>query len=290
MASLTNSLGIIDDIESSSRFLSELGKDVLIPSAQAFRQTIREAAAAKNFTIANHSKYSDWVDDLADSRCMWLILDPLIDIESLAPYAVAARVSRVVIEGGWQVEAANPAAIEEVARGKSVGVIDDATASGATIAFLGDLVQRAGGTLAHMAFCCATAQARSGLMEKFPSTQWHQFVEGGQVVVHMRDAFPYWPFSGRASAAHPPIQTAAGPVHIRFPSLTRKSGPWAILFEDYRVLAAFAYARSEATARFSKALGRDATVADLPLLGTHVSLPAYPRHQVAADTLLSSIN
>jgi hypothetical protein len=290
VANETNTLGIIDDIEDSSRFLSELGKEVLTDSANAFRRTVREAAAAKGFVVADHTKFSDWVDDLADSSCTWLILDPLIDVESLAPYAVAARVSRVVIEGGWQVEAANPSAIEEVARGKAVGVIDDATASGATIAFLGDMVQKAGGTLAHMAFCCATVQARAGLKEKFSSAQWHQFVDGGQVVVHMRDAFPYWPFSGRASAAHPPIITPAGPVHVRFPSLTRKAGPWAMLFEDYRVLAAFAYARSEATARFSKALGRDATVADLPLLGAHSSLPAYPRHQVAADTLLSSIN
>ena len=168
-------------------------------------------------------------------------------------------------------------------------MLEDAVASGATLKQVCALLAVRQVVVKRIVVCASTSPARRAIAESIPGVEWLQFMPHGSAAIHLRDACPYLPFSGRPSAAHTPVSTANGPVAIRIPSVTIDRAMWGEAFSDYRVLAATIHARSEISVRFSAALGREAIVSDLPMLGRDIALPAYPGHELTASTPLASI-
>jgi len=280
---------IIDDVRSASAHLTELGREVVTAAAESVRSAVLEAAVGRGWAVIDHAEFAAWVDDIADSRCHWLVLDPLIDVNDLAPYAESFRLSRVLHGTEWRVELPSERAFPVTLIGKPVGFVDDAAASGNTLCRAISLAIEAGAVPTQVAVACATSHGRATITKAARALALHEFASDGHIAVHLRDACPFLPFGGRPSAAHPAVDTPNGSVRIRLPSLTRHRGLWASLFADYRVLAASVSARADVAGRLSRHCDREASVGDLPLLGPDVALPAYPRHSVTPATLLRDV-
>ena len=275
---------IIDDVDAASASLSELGRSVVTPAADVVRSAIRDYAIRSGWNLVEHAKFADWIENRAPAEIPWLTLDPLIDT-GRPPRAMPWRVSRVLHGDEWRVTIREGSA-KALLKPGPLGLIDDAASSGSTLIHITELVERVGGVIVQVMLCAASAHARAAIEGRLPRITVEQFVPGGRRTIHLRDACPYLPFSGRPSSEHPAIAVPSGHVEILIPSITRKAGLWAAIFGDHRVLAATIQARSEVPVRFGDVLGRQATVSDIPMLGASIALPAYPRHVVAADTRL----
>ena len=280
---------IIDDVRSASAHLSALGLEVVFPAAASVRRAVLQVARARGWGVIDHSQFGAWVHDIADNRCQWLVLDPLIAVQDSAPYAQVFRLSRVLHASEWRLELPSDQTFPASLLGRSVGFVDDAVASGSTIRRAISMAREAGAVPTRVVVACATSVGRAAVASEGEPVAIQEYTNGGHVAVHLRDACPFLPFGGRPSAAQPAIDTPNGKVNIRLPSLTRHRGLWASLFSDHRVLAASVSARAEVTNRLSEHLNREAKVGDLPLLGPDVALPAYPRHSVTTTTALREL-
>jgi hypothetical protein len=276
---------VIDDVAASGRFLSDLGRAVVGPAVEAVRTAALVAARCRGWHITEHDEFAGWVNNQAPDVDTSIVLDPLLELGERKSRSV--RVSRVLQGEHWQI-VADFEGLQTIGA-RVVSLVDDASASGATLAYTVRAVQRLGLHVSTIAVCSASAAARNMVAGVSPQVDWHQFVEEAASTIHLRDACPYLPFSGRPHSGLPVLETSNGPIAVRVPSLVRKTGMWPQLFADFRVLAASLYARSEVVGRLSMTLGRPATVADLPALGRDVPLPAFPRHQLSAATELASI-
>ena len=277
---------IIDDVASACGHLTPLGASIIRPACETVRSAVREFAGSRGWTVVAHEAFSRWLQPMIGAEACALSLDPLL------PGAVVGirpvRVSRVLRDAEWSIEFADDRAVTELPH-DPVCLIDDAVASGSTLKRACAMVHENGGSVSRVLVLASTSFGRSAILDSFPGVEWLQHASNGRFTIHLRDACPYAPFSGRPHANHPPVATACGDIPVRIPSITIKQSLWGQVFSDYRVLAAAVRARSEVSARLSGELGREATVADLPLLGADVALPAYPRHRLSADTSLASI-
>lgn len=280
---------IIDDVRAASRQLTPLGTTVTAGSCEDVRAAILGFAASKGWLVVDHTHFADWTHSLIGATGSWRLLDPLLEAPVRSGTVRAMRVSRVLHGADWVIEPTGLDPLVDLVPGLEIGLVDDAASSGSTLIRACGMVEAVGAVVTRVALCTASTPAREALREHRPQLQWHQFVSGAHRTIHLRDACPYLPHSGRPTASQPRIETSMGTIVIRMPSVAIKSGLWTSVFSDYRVLAATLRARSQVTAMFSAAVGREATVADLPLLGANVALPAYPRHEVAASTTLSSL-
>ena len=277
---------LIDDIAVAAERLSPLGRNTVGNAALNVREVILQRAERLGWRVVNHGDFASWIARSAEPDCHWVVCDPLLEASSLSA-ATTFRLTRVYHATGWEVE---PQTQVDATRWPTVnlGIIDDVANTGKTFRFLAGRLADANANIQRLLLCCATSRALSVLAE-FPDVELGLFVEGSHRAIHLRDACPYLPFAGRPSALHRAVQTPAGPVQVRMPSLTRKSGLWAALLSEYDVLSACVRARSESAARISEAIGRPARVADLVLVGPQATLPAYSYQQVTADTLLTEI-
>jgi hypothetical protein len=279
----------MDDVGAASRWLSEMGLWVVAPAAQRVRAAMCDVATGYGWKIQDYDAFARWaLERVRASERPWIVVDPLLDTSAMMN-AHRVRLSRVLHGKEWKIELVEAAGQYSTLPSTSIGMLDDAAATGSTIMHMANVLKEQGATLAAVALCCISRSAHAALNGAHPSIEHSYFLQEGRTAIHLRDACAFLPFSGRPSASHPPISTAAGDIVVRFPSVTQKRGPWQHLFSDYRVLAATAYARSEVTNRFMSALGRKPTVADIPLLGSNIPLPAYPRQTVNAETQLTEI-
>lgn len=277
---------LVDDVQEAARHLSPLGQSVVEDACQSVRAVGRAFATARGWTVVDYSDFARWVESLPLQT--GVTLDPLFRASVRNVHQL--RISRILYDDAWRIELRDRNGLNELGPGAEVTLIDDVAVTGSTLQMAHALIEERGAFVRRIALCGATTQARTRLESHLSGLEWLQYTEGGHGAIHLRDACPYLPFSGRPSASHAPIVVETGQVPVRLPSIIIKEGLWAHVFSDYRVLAATIRARSEVSVKLSDSLGREATVADLQLLGEGIALPAYPRHQVTASTTLSSLN
>jgi len=260
---------LIDDIGPALGCLTEFGQRILCPVAQSMQHTLRLFAAAHSWQTASHSVFARWVEQSFSPDLVWLVLDPLIQVHPDSQNVKALRLSRHATQRGWEIDAALPPELAELVCNTDVGLVDDVAMSGMTVRYVSDLVGRAGGRVRRVIVCASGAGTRGQLRDN-GSVEWTQFSDGSWDAVHMRDTCPLLPFSGRLVRQMRPIATDEGPVDIAIPVTAFRGGVWGQLVVDSNLRHSIASAARLAVGRFSAALGRAATMADVPRLGTNI--------------------
>jgi hypothetical protein len=219
----------------------------------------------------------------------WLILDPLLSPESLNANCRSVRLSRLAGPNGWQLDGNLPGDVGPFVNGKNVGVVDDVAMTGMTGRCIASLVSEAGGVVSRFAFCASSKSAQASLCSQPAPAAYEVFVQGDFDTIHMRDACPGLPFSGRRVSGLESVDTPTGPVAIAAPVTATRGGPWGRLALDSGLNRSISFARRLLADRLSAALGRAAIVSDLRLLGNDVYLPLRARLQVDSQTALATI-
>jgi hypothetical protein len=280
---------LIDDFQAACQHLSPLGLATVGAAGLEVRQVLLSVVAAHGIRVTEHGHFTDWVKSVKSLAPVWITLDPLLSMPPSAERFIPLRVSRFRHGSDWRVGSPNEPLVVESKDGVNVGLLDDAAATGDTLRAANRELVKLRHSVSHVVVCSSTTQAKAAVLEQTPHAEWHECVSGNYATIHLRDVCAYMPFSGRPIAERSHIATPTGVVTIRVPSIAMKTGLWAHLFRDYRLLAATVQARSQVATALSRELGRDAIVADLPLLGSNVPLPAFPRQEVTANTTLISL-
>jgi hypothetical protein len=280
---------IVDDVESALDGLTDLGKSVVGPAARVVRQNLLVYVAARGWPVISHADFTEWSIAQVDADLVWLVLDPLFPIERLGPSAARVRLTRIATRQSWEFDRRLPPDIEALVKRNLVGILDDAAHSGATLRHTAALVAQAGGQADDVILGASTDAARASLTSALPTISWVQFCNGSRSATHLRDACPCLPFSGRRAFDKPPLMTAHRAIEVRVPAIAFRGGLWPRLAADRTLATTMAAARRLVVERFSTALGRLATVGDLPLLGADVSAPLLPSQSATASTNLGDI-
>jgi len=283
---------LVDDVAASFEHLSPLGEHVLVEAALAVRKAVIGFASSSGWLNLDYRRFTTWARPLVSSDLHWLVLDPLFAI--VHPCGMQRlRVHRVRTGKDWRIDIVNRDALDDAPPGEPLGLIDDTAFSGSTLVELGHMIRRSGRSIARVVLCSSTDYARAAFNSHWTKTTWFQCVAGPHRTIHLRDACPCLPFSGRPYASQPIIPTPEGPVPIRLPIVGREHGLWQYAFADpavrRAVRRAVLRARSSVIERLSAALRTEATIADLSLLGSSVSLPDSPTAAVTPATTLASI-
>lgn len=283
-------VAIIDDFDAACERLTPLGRYIIGNACLPVRDAVINYAQEHHVRIVDHSTFKEWAIDITKTGT-WYSLDPFLSRDHVPRLNVRSiRVSRVMLDGNWVVDAEGMR-INDTVEGSSVSLLDDAAASGNTLLKMATLLlERGAANIERIALCASMQNAATRIAQQLPGARMDQFVSGSFMCVHMRDACPYLPFSGRPSFAHEPVRVTNGIISPRMPTMTLKGpGPWQPFFSDFAVLHAVVQARVRVHQDLSKHLNRPARVEDLSSLGSDVVIPAYPRHVLHADTELASI-
>jgi hypothetical protein len=281
---------IVDDLSVCLDNLSPLGKGVVSPSANAIRFAILQFASEQGWLVIDYAAFARWAIETSQGGSKWFILDPLMAQSTgqdgrLGRY----RVSRVGVGPSAVVQGTPTSTSNFQSLTGPVGILDDVAASGATIRYVADLIEKNGSAVAEVAVCTASEAARIAIGSRLPGATLHQYAAGPRRAIHMRDACPYVPFAGRRMTDGATVETARGIADVKAPSNAIKAGLWELVYRDYRVLQSVVAARGFVARLFDERLGREATVADVLALGENVAVPAYPRQTVAPETVLRSL-
>jgi hypothetical protein len=273
---------VIDDIAPALRRLSELGRAVLGPLANAIRNSVLLYAAVKGWRIIHHDTFAAWANSVADDDAIWIVLDPLVGPEQLAARTVHPRFTRALGPQGWAIDETLPTEVATMMARSNVAILDDAAATGTTLRHTIGLVTNAGGSVNRIAVGVSSSAARAAIPANATSIEWSVFIDGDVRVIHLRDGCPCLPFAGRRIQGLPTsIQTDHGSIPVRVPPA--RGGLWELVSTDPSVRNTILTARRELPRVFSAAIGRTATVNDIPMLGRDVAIPLYTK-PVATDT------
>ena len=283
-------VAIIDDFEAACNRLTPLGRYIIGNACLPVREAVLSYARRTSVRIFSHCGFQAWATELLQDR-NWYSLDPFLAAAHHAGKFRSIRTSRVLMSGAWVVDTSTISIGDDGVERGPISLIDDAAVSGNTLLeVIALLLDRGATSVERIALCAATKQAAMRIASELPTVKLENFNPGSYLSVHMRDACPYMPFSGRPSPAHEPVRTVVGTMGVRMPTMSLKGpGPWQPIFSDFTVLHSVIQARVRVNEDLSRHLGRPATVEDLTSLGADVVIPAYPRHVLRPDTELSAI-
>ena len=284
-----DAIAVINDFHASCEHLTSLGKEIVREACAPIHDLVLRVAQAKGWAVIDYYEYSDWCQEIVRHR-PHLILDPIY-FQGRRSLGHTLRIVRVTDKDRDVPESVSSTGQPSDLSGKHVMIVDDAVATGSTVQHAASYLTACGATVSQVVACTITALGRAALGHAFPHAIVSQFVAGNVANIHMRDACPYFPFSGRPHRNYPVIHTAAGPVETRIPSFSlRSSSVWSLIYEHPSILKATNNARREIAQRMSSSLGRQATVLDLKLLGQDVAVPAYLGQTVTPSSTLESIS
>lgn len=118
---------------------------------------------------------------------------------------------------------------------------------------------------------------------------WFTYIQRDVQALHARDACPFLPFAGKEIHSEAETRAHPLPVEVCFPVTAFQRSAWAAIGMRRNLHRAIMAARRATIDRFDRALGRPATVADVPLLGPHIRLPLNDGHFPDYDTPLKEI-
>lgn len=277
---------VIDDGEASLSRLNELGKTVVAPSLMALHDAIMGIAVRRSLTVVSHSSFVSWVKEQSQDGPS-IVLDPLFPEEVLGSQDVIVRIRRT---GGsdFRIDPEMPGHdLRLFARNQSV--VDDAAFSGTTLCHLASAIEGANGSIKRFITCAASWRARERLSSRCPGLAWVNLIEGNCEVLHLRDICPCLPFAGRPSRDADVLMTAMGPVRITLAPFLVPRTVWGQLGRQAEIWDVYISAVRDLVRRFSEAIGRSATLADMPLLGPNLGFPVFPRTEVDPMTHLQTL-
>lgn len=280
---------ILDDVESAIGQLTELGHAVVGPVARSIRESILLFAAVHGWPVVRHTSFVEWAVCQQENQCFTLVLDPLLSPRAIGVRGVSVRVTRFATPDGLKIDAELPAQTRAALAGAHVTVLDDVAATGMTLRWVSELVRQVGGTVSRFVLCASTDDARSKFSQRAPVAAWSAFVAGDFQTVHLRDACPFLPFGGKEVLGRRRINTPAGVVPISTPVTVFRGGPWAQLSIDSNLRHTIGAGTRLVARRLSAALGRPATVTDVPLLGRDVKLTLGASRTANQSTSLDEI-
>jgi hypothetical protein len=281
---------IIDDLEPSLSLLSETGKAVLAPPCRWIQNVVTAVAREKGWRVVQYDGFCAWARETLASDDQWFVLDPLLVSGGLNLGAARqVRLRRVLQGNEWVVRGLDTSAFDDACTTASFALLDDVAVSGDTLEYAIEQVHRSGGQVAQIAVCVGSGVARKRIAAIAPHAEWIPFVRGDDIAIHLRDACPFIPYSGRPVSSRHPIITEHGPLEVRLPTVSLRVGPWRDIYGDFRVLNVVTQARLSIAHSLTESLGRAATVGDLGLLGELVCVPLYPHQDAESATALSDL-
>lgn len=278
---------VLHDVKAACSHLTELGRDVIPKAVAPIANRLVILAALQGWSILRHEEYSAWVHRTLPPDILWLVLDPLLTLEPDCGPSLTVRASRVATAAGWKIDTSLPEKITEAISGRTVGLIDDVASSGGTLKWIAARVAECGGRLRAVRVGIARDEARTALMSEVHGVDWRSMVSGDCDGVHLRDACPFVPFSGRRLLDFGPIPTPSGRVDLRVPLMAFRGGPWQILNADRGIQMATVEARRQVVGQLARALGRAPTVADVPMLGAFATVTVPKPRRLSATTPLA---
>lgn len=219
----------------------------------------------------------------------WIVLDPMLSIDSPGARAIRLGFSRTYANGVWNVAADLPNDFQEFVSGRAIGVLDDACAFGVTMRHACALVRDVGGKVNCVRSCVSSAQGKASILDANPDVEFATFVEGDFEAAHIRDGCPGLPHAGRRVADMTAITFPGGDVQVRIPPTAFSGGLWERMSADRALGWELRKARATLAKRLSEALGRPARVRDMTALGDTVPLLLSLGQRATSDTLLSDL-
>lgn len=280
---------VIDDVTHALSLMTDLGRSVVGPSAGAIRDSVLRLAVRRNWIVLDYAKYSRWALALISrDELPWFVLDPLLPLDDLHPRARRMRLTRQLDHDSTfirrvYIDAGGIPSSGSEAVSSGVGVLDDAAASGGTLEYVARLMSQAGAHVKHVAVAASSREARDRAHRWNRTVHWSEHVPGDSRVMHLRDGCPHLPFSAKPSG-QPSIPAANGTaVELRVPCNEVVGSLWQVVHVSEEARAATREARSAIARELSRALGREARLSDLSLLGPNVPALVRPGDQVVGD-------
>jgi hypothetical protein len=266
---------VIDDVQDAIDSLTDLGLSVVAPTARRIRDAVLFSCAlhGDGWHIISHSAFVQWAVAQTDQSGFSIVLDPLFDARLLGDGAAQLNVSRVATATGVRLSVSLPPDVAKSITGLPVHIIDDVAASGMTLRSVAGAINAAGGRAAAVMLCASSYRARDTVMRDIESCLWTPWAKGDCRAIHLRDACPFLPHSGKQIQKDVNVRDGCWPVETTLPVTVFRGGVWERLRHDRNLNFTLAAARKTIARQFSEALGRPARVSDLPLLGPRVRLP-----------------
>jgi hypothetical protein len=276
---------IIDDVESALTQLSALGRDILAPSSLEIRAGVLAFANAHGWAVESHSRFATWCLDRSEDGHEWLVLDALLDTGRFARPGRRVRLSRVFSHRGWELEYADGGLAPPLSAHR-VGIIDDAAVSGDTIAAICQELARTETSASRILLCTTSRQAFKHLSRVSPMSTVDVFVSGDHMALHLRDACPFLPFSGRRIRNTPAFQVQGGRIEPRAAPIALPHPFWGQVYREPQIQRLLAAAYRNAVSQLGHRLKRRPCLADLSLFGPNVTMPVRRDQRPALNTLL----
>jgi hypothetical protein len=276
---------LIDDTQSALAHLTPFGREIVTPIAGQVQRTMVLAAGLRGWRIIEHGRFVEWAEDQVDQDYLWLVLDPLLHPERLGVEAIPLHLSRKLSNGILTINSSLADDLARRVRGREVGLIDDAAWSGQTLLYASELVAAAGGIVSDVVVAAAGAEARARL---HASVSWVQYYRGSCTVMHLRDACPLFPYSGRRLAGAD-VQSGGTRLEGAVSMLASRNGPWADIARDNFAARELRAAWARGFAKMSSILDRQPLVSDLPRLGSAVRVPLHRSTEYSPETPLSML-
>jgi len=287
---------IIDDVQSALAHMTSLGRDVATAPAIAIRAAVLNFAVRRKWYLLEHQAYVDWCSEkIRHENRTWLVLDPLFPKIDNFSRLLHFRVTRNIDANPTSIvrrtyaAGAEPLELNTANVHGSLGIIDDAAATGSTLRDVGRRVTQAGGEITHILLGASSREARNRVCGTIPPPQWAEYMRGDWSMIHLRDGCPHLPFSGRPTRHASVIADDGTCVDVRVPSSSVVGSLWHVLLLDAAVKTAVSSARTQIARTLSDVLGRPARVVDLSLLGASAPALINPGDEVTADTRLDSL-
>lgn len=286
---------IIDDLDPALALLPSSGHSTIATPAEWVRTAVLEYADRRGWCVVRHATFVEWARGIIASDVRdWLILDPLLEVNGLPGRAQRVRLTRrfdnnaTIVRGASVIEhyPFTPLANSIAA---SVGVLDDAVASGRTMTHAARMAAKAGATVGHVVTCASMRLGRDTVRARLRNPRWTEYLPGDWAVVHLRDGCPHVPLAGMPARCADAAGDNGAEVELRVPSSTVAGHPWQGLMMDRQVSQAVRDAQAHVAAWLDQAVGRAATVGDLGVLGPNVPAMVGPNTHVDATTTLQSL-
>lgn len=286
----TGGLMIIDDVEASLATMTPLGRNVVGQAAKTVRQAVVAHANRRGWPVVGYESYVAWACiAMRPEDRTWLVLDPLFPVQDLGIRARRLRLTRQFDSSDTIVVrkyAPHTVSIDVSGLSAEIGLMDDAAASGTTLIHVARMAGDSGSVVAQVLLCAGSREAQDRFRKENRSASWSQFVGGDWQVIHLRDGCANLAYSARPIDHKPIVGVDGVAVELRVASYGVFGNHWQVLYMDRGVREAVTAGRLEVVRALSAALGRQACVRDLSLLGQFVPALVSPGERVTGDVAL----
>lgn len=276
---------IVDDIAAALARLSAQGRTIVGPAVELVRDAVIAQARRSGWTIVKHEGFVEWARRILDyDSARWVVLDALFPIHATDHHIYRMRLSRWVDSASHIVERRLQASSLPAEPG-SVGLLDDAAQSGRTIVQTARMLSERKQVTRRAVVLASSSLGRARAAASLPGIRWDEYVPGNWHIIHLRDACPYLPFSGRPRGVAK-VGTKERDLELRSMLAAEPGHLWQIICMTPTIGQAVSWAADEIVRRLSVELGREALVEDLLLLGDEVTVTCTAGVSLGANSPL----